>query len=113
MANMRPGDCVTQNVTVFNMSRNPFLTCTLTTSAVGTATALWTDQLNGLQLRVRRDTSVLYDGPVAVTTLDLGTPITAGASDILDLSVCLPPAAGNSIQGAAQTTALTWTATSD
>jgi len=113
MANMRPGTCATQNVTVFNVGRNPFLTYTVTTSVVDTPTPLWTDALNGLQLRIRRGTTVLYDGSLAVTGLDLGMSIAAGASDLLELNVCLPPSAGNAVQGAAQTIALTWTATSD
>ena len=75
--------------------RLPFQSYTLTTSAATTATILWTDQAAGLQLRVRRGTTVLYSGPVAVSELDLAAAMQPGDTDTLELGVCLPAQAGN------------------
>ncbi|MCC7372264.1 MAG: hypothetical protein IT306_27870 [Chloroflexi bacterium] len=110
---MRPGGCVTQNVTVSNVGRATFQTYSLATAPVGPATLLWTDQNNGLQLRVSRGSSVLYDGVINVPTLDLGLAMAPGDTDLLALSVCLPAAANNSVQGLSQTVSITWTATAN
>jgi hypothetical protein len=111
IGNLRPGACAIQNVNVFNAGRLPFTTYTLTTAAVDAPTVLWTDTTNGLQLRVRRGTMVIYDGPLAVTDRDLGASMAPGASDALELSVCLPATAGNAAQGRSQTVSISWTAT--
>lgn len=110
MANARPGACRASSVTVFNAGRLPFQTYTLTTSAVGAQTPLWTDPTDGLQLTVQRGAAQLYDGPIAVSGLDLGISIAPGDVDALTLVVCLPATAGNAMQGQAQTVAITWTA---
>ncbi|MGE3910098.1 MAG: hypothetical protein AB7K36_12140 [Chloroflexota bacterium] len=110
LANMRPGACATRQIIVSNVGSLPFTTYSLSTSASGTATVLWTDPLNGLQLRVQRNATVLYDGAIAVTGLDLGAALQPGESDTITLDICLPPQAGNAAQGQSQTITLTWTA---
>ena len=111
MENMRPGARITRSVNVVNGGRLPFLSYTLTTVAVNAPTPLWTDPINGLHLRVTRDTSVIYEGPIAVTDLDLGATVAPGATDTVDLTVYVPHQAGNVIQGHAQTITIIWTAT--
>jgi hypothetical protein len=111
MNTMRPGACLTQNVTVVNAGRLAFSTYTLSTAAADGPTMLWTDSVDGLQLRVRRAGTVLYDGPVAVSNLDLGAGLQLGERDSLELRVCLPAAAGNAAQGQSQAVTITWTAT--
>lgn len=108
---MRPGARITRSVNVVNGGRLPFLSYTLTTVAVNAPTPLWTDPINGLHLRVTRDTSVIYEGPIAVTDLDLGATVAPGATDTVDLTVYVPHQAGNVIQGHAQTITIIWTAT--
>jgi hypothetical protein len=108
---MRPGDCATQTVAVFNAGRLAFSTYTLTTAPANGPTILWTDSATGLQLRVRRGTTVLYDGPIAITDLGLGASMAPGDTDMLELRVCLPTTAGNAAQGLSQTVSITWTAT--
>ena len=110
MANMRPGSCAVQQITVTNVGLLPFTSYSLTTSPASAATMLWTDPANGLQLRIRRGSTVIYDGPLAVTGLSVGGQLQPGEPDLLEFGVCLPALAGNSAQGQTQTVTLTWTA---
>jgi len=111
MSNMWPGACATQNVNVFNAGRLGFTTYTLSTAAASSPTALWSDSTNGLQLRVRRGTTVVYDGPISVANLALGASMAPGDIDLLELRICLPVGTGNAVQGQSQTVSMTWTAT--
>jgi hypothetical protein len=98
-------------VNVFNGGRLPFTSYTFATAAVDAPTLLWTDPVNGLRLRLRRGTIVLYEGPIAVRDLTLGVTLAPGGADLLELSVYLPSQAGNVVQGLTQTVSITWTAT--
>lgn len=111
MSNMAPGDSVSRIVQVRNVGTLPFTTYTLSTSASGPISALWSDATHGLQMRLRRGTTVLYDGRIAVTGLDLGMSVGPGGVDTLEITVYLPATAGNHLQGLSQTIDFTWTAT--
>jgi hypothetical protein len=113
LANMRPGSGVTRFVNVFNGGRATFASYTLSTGSVGPPTPLWTDRTGGLRLRVRRGTTVLYEGPVAITNLDLRLRLEPGTTDRLELEITLPHEVGNVAQGRSQSISITWTATAD
>src|SRR6266540_930057 len=110
-SSMTPGTAVTRIVTVHNTGTLPFNTYTLSTSPSGAVTALWSDPAGGLQLRVRRGRTVIYEGTIAVTGLNLGATLGPGGIDALEITVYLPTTAPDSIQGLSQTLAFTWTAT--
>ena len=111
MANMRPGAWATRTVNVLNGGRSAFDSYTLSIASVDAPTMLWTDPVNGLRLRIRRGTAVIYEGPIAVRILDLGATLAPGGTDALELSVYLPDEAGNAAQGQSQAVSITWTAT--
>lgn len=109
-SNMLPGSSVVRTVTTTNVGTLPF-TYTVTASASGGVTPLWSDTLNGLRLRIRRGVATLYDGSIQVTGLDLGATLNPGQTDTLELTVYLPTTAGNDMQALAQTILFSWTAT--
>lgn len=112
MSNMAPGDSVTRTVNIYNSGNLAFRTYYLSTSSDGAATALWSDATNGLQLRVRRGSAVLYDGPINVSSRDMQMALGPGGVDTLEITVSLPATAPNSMQALSQSVTFTWTAVS-
>jgi len=106
--NMTAGSSVSKTLTVSNTGPLPF-TYTLTTT--GGSTGLWTDASKGLQLRLRRGTAVVYDGPLQVTSLSFGITLAPLGTDGIEYTVYLPLAADNSLQGLSESITFTWTAT--
>jgi hypothetical protein len=110
-ANMVPGSSVVRTIVTTNTGNTPF-TYAVTTAPSGPVTALWSDTVDGLRLRIRRGGVTLYDGSIQVSGLDLGVTLGVGQVDTLEMTVSLRNTAGNDKQGLSQTVIFTWTASS-
>ncbi len=107
---MAPGTSVSSTVVLRNGGNLTFDSITMSTAPSGAQSRLWTDA-NGLKLRVRRAGTQIYDGPIAVSNLDLGSALGPGGEETLEIEVYLPFGADNTLQGESQSVAFTWTAT--
>lgn len=132
-AGMAPGDTIQQLLTLRNTGQATWGAATITTSAT-TSSALDTNLVDGLQLRIDRcstpwtgaaasphpryacagnRTPVLASGPIIRENATLGplTSLAPGAEDNLRASLTLPRTAGNSFQGVSSTIDVTFTGT--
>lgn len=110
MFNLKPGDTQTRTLAVTNAGSVAF-TYRITTTPTGPLTALWTDGAEGLQLRLLRGLTLIYDGRLEVADEGLDIELVPGATDTVEYVVYLPITAGNHLQGLTQTFTITWTAT--
>lgn len=108
IANLVPGDTATRTVTITNTGTAGF---TYTASALNANnSALWTDTVKGLQVEVKRGTTVLYSGALKNLAVPASATIAPAATDTLTFVFSLPLAADNSFQGLSQTFTVTYTA---
>lgn len=121
LRDMVPGDSQTKIIQVANAGSEQFGVYGLTTSFAGPQTALWTDRVNGLKLRVERPLTtpivVVYDGPVELSLgfQDLKATIpwptfAPGNVDTLQVTFYLSPGSSNAVQNLTQIVNLTWNA---
>jgi hypothetical protein len=109
LSNMVPGDTATRTVVLTNTGNVGF---TYTASATPlSATVLWTDLTNGLQVSVKRGINVLYTGALKNLAIPASPTLAPAATDTLTFDFSLPTAADNSFQGLTQTFTVTYTAT--
>jgi hypothetical protein len=117
----QPGLSASSPIRVTNPGVGPFRYTLTTTGVPATGTAnnrLFTDPVNGLQLRVTRTagvvTSVIHDGPINVTDLDMNIVVQPGDADEVMLQIRLPLGGSgnnNEFQGAKSDISFKWTAT--
>jgi hypothetical protein len=109
MFNMVPGDSSHGSLTLSNVGS---LVLDYGLQVKGGSGPLWTDQVNGLQLKITRlaDNLVLYHGPLAATTGPIGQ-LAPGEQVLLDVEVRLPKAADNQFQSQAVSVDFVWIAT--
>jgi hypothetical protein len=128
--NIAPGDTIQRAVTLSNTGTLDLAAVSLTTSAT-TSSLLNTDTTTGLQMAIDRcsvawtesavpytytcggtTTSVRTTGPVIGTNLALSNlALTAAATNNLRVTMTLPSAAGNALQGQSSVIAYTFTGT--
>lgn len=109
ISNLVPGDTAARTVTITNTGTAGF---TYTAAAMPlSSTLLWTDTVKGLQVEVKRGTTVLYSGALKNLAIPASSTIAPAATDTLAFLFSLPAAADNSFQGLSQTFTVTYTAT--
>lgn len=108
LSNMSPGASVQTTVEIQNQGSLPF---TYTISTSGGATPLWTDPVNGLQMTLKRGSTVVYNGSIQVAPISMGLIVPRGGADSLNLEIKLSPTADNTFQGLSTTITFVWTAT--
>ena len=109
MFDMAPGDRTHGSLTLSNVGS---LVLDYGLQVKGGSGLLWTDPVNGLQLKITRlaDDLVLYQGPLAATIGPIGQ-LAPGEQVLLDLEVRLPTSAGNRFQSQALSVDFVWIAT--
>ena len=109
ITNLVPGDTAARTVTISNTGNAGF---TYTASISASAnTLLWSDTTNGLQVTVKRGSTVLYTGALKNMSLSASGTVAAGATDTLTYDFSFPSSAGNSFQNLSQDFTITYTAT--
>jgi hypothetical protein len=104
-----PGDTANRTVTISNTGNVGF---TYTAAISATAnTLLWSDTTNGLQVTVKRGSTVLYTGALKNLALAASGTIAAGATDTLTYDFTFPTTADNTFQNLTQDFTVTYTAT--
>ncbi|MCX6022334.1 MAG: hypothetical protein NTZ05_11520, partial [Chloroflexi bacterium] len=108
----QPGDRFDGSVMVRSRVPVPFR-YSLTTGGVpvgGLDNRLFTDAAFGLQMQIKRNNTVIYEGPVQVNNRDMNIVVNPNTSDELSVAVRFPFNAPNNFQGLRTLVTFTWTA---
>lgn len=121
MSGLAPGQSISRALTISNTS-GTFTYTVSTACTVNCTSPMWTNNVNGLQLTIKRGTTTVFTGPIQLTNQAIydnsgtNTPIVLSPSqtDTLIVTVSLPNpgVADNTMQGQSVTLNFTWTGTS-
>jgi hypothetical protein len=92
---MKAGETITRTVNIQNNGTRTFRYYLSTSGGNG---LLWTDPGNGLQMRVQKNGTDVYAGPLEMPDQQIGQ-LARGGQDTLVITVSLPATAGNAYQG--------------
>lgn len=111
VTNLVPGDTVVRTLQVTNSGTAGF-TYNIKDSETGPSTLLFTDTVKGLQLEIKKGSTVYYTGPISSLNANSAPElaIAAGASDTLTFTVSLPTAADNAFQSLSEQIQFTFNA---
>ena len=102
----KAGETQSRTVNVQNNGTRDFRYYVGTSGGTG---VLWTDAVNGIQMSITRNGTLVYSGRLAMADQQLGQ-LSRGGQDVLVITVWLPTTAGNSYQSQSTTVTYNFTA---